>query len=42
MRNANGVTIVVVQNESKESGTPFSLGPSGVNLKLKQKESSSG
>jgi hypothetical protein len=35
MRNAKGVTIVVLQNEGKESGTRFSLGPSGVNLKLK-------
>ena len=35
MRNAKGVTIVILQNEGKESGTRFSLGPSGVNLKLK-------
>jgi hypothetical protein len=26
---------VILQNEGKESGTRFSLGPSGVNLKLK-------
>jgi hypothetical protein len=35
MRNTKGVTIVVVANEGKESGTRLSLGPSGVTLKLK-------
>lgn len=35
MRNARGVTIVILQEEGKESGTRFSLGPSGVTLKLK-------
>jgi hypothetical protein len=35
MRNAKGVTIVILQDEGKESGTRFSLGPSGVTLKLK-------
>ena len=35
MRNGKGVTIVVVANEGKESGTRLSLGPSGVTLKLK-------
>ena len=35
MRNGKGVSIVVLQNEGKESGTRFSLGPSGVSLKLK-------
>jgi hypothetical protein len=34
MRNAKGVTIVVLQNGGKESGTRFSRGPSGVSLKL--------
>jgi hypothetical protein len=35
MRNAKGVSIVILQDEGKESGTRFSLGPSGVTLKLK-------
>ena len=35
MRNAKGVTIVILQDEGKESGTRFSLGPSGVTLKIK-------
>ena len=35
MRNGKGVTIVVVANEGKESGMRFSLGASGVNIKLK-------
>jgi hypothetical protein len=35
MRNSKGVTIVVLANEGKESGTRLSLGPSGVTLKLK-------
>jgi hypothetical protein len=35
MKNAKGVTIVIVQNEGKESGTRLSLGPSGITLKLK-------
>ncbi len=35
MRNGKGVTIVIVANEGKESGTRLSLGPSGVTLKLK-------
>ena len=35
MRNTKGVTIVILQDEGKESGTRFSLGPSGVTLKLK-------
>ena len=35
MRNVKGVTIAVLQNEGKESGTRFSRGPSGVSLKLK-------
>jgi hypothetical protein len=35
MRNAKGVTIVIVQNEGKESGTRLSLGPSGITLKVK-------
>jgi len=35
MRNGKGVTIVVVANEGKESGTRLSLGTSGVTLKLK-------
>ncbi|MGH7832358.1 MAG: hypothetical protein ACREQK_01835 [Candidatus Binatia bacterium] len=36
MRNAKGVTIVVLANEGKESGTRFSLGASGVSIKMKQ------
>ena len=35
MRNGKGVTIVVVANEGKESGMRFSLGASGVTIKLK-------
>jgi hypothetical protein len=35
MRNVKGVTIVILQDEGKESGTRFGLGPSGVTLKLK-------
>jgi hypothetical protein len=35
MRNAKGVTVVVLASEGKETGTRFSLGPSGVTLKLK-------
>jgi hypothetical protein len=35
MRNAKGVTLVVLANEGSESGTRLSLGPSGVTLKLK-------
>lgn len=35
MRNAKGVTIVVLPNEGKESGTRLSLGASGVTIKLK-------
>ena len=35
MRNAKGVTIVVLANEGKESGTRLSLGASGVSIKLK-------
>jgi len=35
MRNGNGVTVIVVANEGKESGTRLSLGPSGVTLRLK-------
>jgi hypothetical protein len=35
MRNAKGVTIVILQDEGKESGTRFSLGPSGITFKLK-------
>jgi len=35
MRNAKGVTIVVLPNEGKESGTRLSLGGSGVSIKLK-------
>jgi hypothetical protein len=35
MRNGKGVTIVIPQDEGTESGTRFSLGPSGITLKLK-------
>jgi hypothetical protein len=35
MRNAKGVTIIVLANEGKESATRISLGASGVNIKLK-------
>jgi hypothetical protein len=35
MRNTKGVTIVILQDEGKESGTRFGLGPSGITLKLR-------
>jgi hypothetical protein len=35
MRNGKGVTIVVLANEGKESGTRISLGASGISVKLK-------
>jgi hypothetical protein len=35
MRNGKGVTIVVLANEGKESGTRLSLGPSGIGITLK-------
>ena len=35
MRNTKGVTIAVLASEGKESGTRFSLGASGVSIKLK-------
>ena len=36
MRNGKGVTIIVVANEGKESGTRLSLGPAGITLNLKK------
>jgi hypothetical protein len=35
MRNGKGVTIIVLANDGKESGTRLTLGPSGVTFKLK-------
>jgi hypothetical protein len=35
MRNGKDMTIIVLANEGKESGTRLSLGPSGVTFKLK-------
>jgi len=35
MRNAKGVTIAVLANEGKESGTRLNLGPGGVTIKMK-------
>lgn len=35
MRNGKGVTVIVLANEGKESGTRLNLGPSGVTFKLK-------
>ena len=35
MRNGKGVTVIVLANEGKESGTRLSLGPSGVSFMLK-------
>jgi hypothetical protein len=35
MRNAKGVTVVILQEEGKESDTRSTLGPSGLTLKLK-------
>ncbi|HVO95505.1 MAG TPA: hypothetical protein VMT22_21795, partial [Terriglobales bacterium] len=35
MRNAKGVTVVILQDQGKESGTRIGLGPSGMTLKLK-------
>jgi hypothetical protein len=37
MRNAKGVTVVILQDQGKESGTRLSLGPSGITLKLKER-----
>jgi len=34
MRNSKGVTIVILQDEGKESGTRFGLEPSGITLKV--------
>ena len=36
MRNGKGVTIVVLANEGKESGTRIALGAAGVTIKMKQ------
>lgn len=36
MRNGKGVTIVVVANEGKESGTRLSLGPAGITINFKK------
>jgi len=35
MRNAKGVTFVVLSNEGKESGTRLNLGPGGVTIRMK-------
>ena len=35
MRNAKGVTMIILSSEGKESGTRFALGPSGVSIQLK-------
>jgi hypothetical protein len=35
MRNAKGVTLVVLARDGKETGTRLSLGPAGVTLRLK-------
>jgi hypothetical protein len=35
MKNQNGVTIVVLQNEGQESGTQLSLGPGGMKIQMK-------
>jgi hypothetical protein len=35
MSNSKGVTVIVLANQGKESGTRLSLGPSGVTFKLK-------
>jgi hypothetical protein len=34
--NSKGVTVVVVANDGKESGTRLSLGPTGTALNLKK------
>jgi hypothetical protein len=36
MENENGVTIVVLKNEGKESGTKLALGPGGMKISMKQ------
>ena len=36
MRNAKGVTLVVLARDGKETGTRLSLGPAGVTLRLKE------
>jgi hypothetical protein len=35
MKNEKGVTIVVLKNEGKESGTQFTLGPGGMKITMK-------
>lgn len=35
MRNEKGVTIVILKNEGKESGTQFTLGPGGMKITMK-------
>jgi len=35
MRNEKGVTIVILKNEGKESGTQFTLGPGGMKIAMK-------
>jgi hypothetical protein len=35
MKNENGVSIVILQNQGNESGTQFSLGPSGMKITMK-------
>ena len=35
MKNNNGVTIVILKNEGKESGTQLSMGPAGMRITMK-------
>ena len=36
MKNAKGVTIVILKNEGQESGTQLSIGPAGMKITMKQ------
>jgi hypothetical protein len=35
MKNQNGVTVVILKNSGKESGTQLSLGPAGMQIQMK-------
>jgi len=35
MKNQNGVTVVILKNSGKESGTQLSLGPGGMQIQMK-------
>jgi hypothetical protein len=35
MKNQGGVTVVILKNSGQESGTQLSLGPGGMQIKMK-------